>query len=161
MLDFTKWMMTNGLNELVDEYISRSKSILQRSQIKQYKDLNRAYNYELDVDRFRNECLNDSDFLFQYNSISHVINGLDQFYNILFEKLFVTVKETKSSLILFVFFGGTLVLMSFIISYGSIKSTKKILHEMSDSLFIIPKSTVNMVPQLKRFIETASFEDEE
>jgi len=159
-IDFTKDMMTAGLNELVDEYISKSKSILQRSQIKQYKDFNRIYNYELDIDRFRNECLDDADFLFQYNSISHVINGLDQFYNILFDNLFATVKETKSLMILFVFLGGVLVIISFIISYGSIKSTKKILQEMSDTIFIIPKSTVNMVPQLKRFIETASFEEE-
>ncbi len=159
MIAFTKSMMTNGFNELVDEYISKSKSILQRSQVAQYKDLDRVYNYELDKDRFRNKCLNDSDFLFQYKSISHVINGLDQFISILYDNLLVTAKETKTSMILYVFLGGTLVLISFIISYKSIKSNKKILQEMSDTIFIVPKSTINMIPQLKRFVETASFEE--
>jgi len=56
--------------------------------------------------------------------------------------------------------GVILISISFIISYRSIKNKNKILREMVDIIFIIPNSTVNMVPQLKRFIETASFEEE-
>ncbi|OUM60064.1 hypothetical protein PIROE2DRAFT_14256 [Piromyces sp. E2] len=153
-------MIKSPVNELIDEYLEKSKSILRRSLISEYKTENHIYHDKIDSTRFRKICLGDPDFLFQYKVITHCINGLDKFYNVLFESLFKTVRETTYNMIFLSIGGSLLVIISFLICYRSIISDHKILYEMVDIIFIIPKSTINMVPQLKRFIETASFEDE-
>ncbi|KAL6597662.1 hypothetical protein U3516DRAFT_564382 [Neocallimastix sp. 'constans'] len=159
-IGFTKIIVKLGLNELLEEYLDRSKSILKKSNIKKYKNEEHIYQYKYDINQFRNYCLNDADFRFQYETLSHCINGLDKFYVILFDTLFDELRSTMYTMVCCSLIGVILISISFIISYRSIKNKNKILREMVDIIFIIPNSTVNMVPQLKRFIETASFEEE-
>jgi len=148
------------MDELIDEYVEKSKMILERSRLNEHKGEDYIYHYEINPNIFKDKCLSDPDFLFQYKTITHCINGLDKFYTTLFESLFQTVRSTMLYLILFVLGGTILLVISFIISKRSIKSNQRILNEMVDIIFFIPKSTINMVPQLKRFIETATFEED-
>ncbi|ORY19336.1 hypothetical protein LY90DRAFT_677099 [Neocallimastix californiae] len=144
-IDFTKNMVKLGLNELIDEYLTKSKSILNKSQIKKYKNEKYIYHYEYENNRFKNYCLNDSDFRFQYEVISHCINGLDKFYTILFDSLFENVRSTIYTTIYCSLIGLVLLSISIIISRKSIKTSNKVLREMVDLIFIIPTSTINMI----------------
>ncbi|ORX87598.1 hypothetical protein BCR32DRAFT_147198 [Anaeromyces robustus] len=158
-IGFTKKVITSPMNNLIDEYLEKSKSILQKSLVGKYRTINHIYHSEVDNDRFRKYCLGDPDFLFQYKVITHCINGLDKFYNALFDSQFETVRSALYSMIIFIFIDSFLLFISYVISYRSIISNSKILCEIVNVVFLIPEDIINMVPQLKRFIDTASFEE--
>ncbi len=149
-----------GINDVIDEIVSEGLAILRSANIKKFRTEEHMYNEILDSsDRFINDAFKNPHFLFIYNMIDHIIAGCLKSEEVLFEHILNSIKTSIITIILLIIIGIILYLISFIISYKFMKAVNKILEELVDVIFIVPQSTINMVPQFKRFIETGSFED--
>ena len=47
-----------------------------------------------------------------------------------------------------------------IITYRTVIKTNEMMNEIVNIIFVIPTSTINMIPQFKKFVETGSFDEE-
>jgi len=161
ILDVTKSVVKLGLNELIEEFVDKAKSTLYNSHIHEYKTEEHIYGSIVEADqKYLLACFADGDFLFQFNIIDHLIAGLLKFDSILYDNLFETVKSTMLYLVFIIIGGVVLIIISFIISLRTIRRTSESLNELVNTIFVIPTSTINMIPQFKRFIETGSFDEE-
>ncbi|ORX50292.1 hypothetical protein BCR36DRAFT_57982 [Piromyces finnis] len=161
IIDVTKTVVKFGLNELIEEYIDKAKSTLHKSQIRDIKNEENIYGSIATLNNeFLLECFGNANFLFQHKVIDHLIAGLIKFDNILYENLFQSMKTTLYNLILIIICGIILIILSLIISLRAIRKTSETLNELVNMIFVVPTSSVNMIPQFKRFIETGSFEEE-
>jgi len=149
-----------GINSVIDEIASAGLAILRSANIKDYRTEEHMY-YEVSdcVDRFVNDAFNNPHFLFIYKIIDHIIAGCLKSEEVLFDHVLESVKSSIELLILMIAIGVVLYFISFIIAYRLMKNTNKILEELVNIIFIVPQSTINMIPQFKRFIETGSFEE--
>jgi len=160
-LDVTRNIIKLNLNELIDEFLTKAKSVLYKSHVHDYKNEDHIYNSNIESDMdFILKCFDDTDFLFQFYIIDHLGAGLLKYDKIVYNNMFTSIRSTILFLILIFFVGMFLIIVSFIISIRSIKKASQILNELVNMIFVVPTSTVNMIPQFKRFIETGSFEEE-
>ncbi|ORX63805.1 hypothetical protein BCR32DRAFT_251418 [Anaeromyces robustus] len=156
-------MLRIGLNDILDEYIEILKAILANVDLKKWKTEDHlygptttSYEYILKViDSFA-----DINFSFELNSINHIYSGLEKFDAIMFDLIFDSIKSTLSYLVIITIVGVILIIFAVIVGYKMITATNKTLTELVNVIFLIPQSTINMVPQFKRFIETGSFEEQ-
>jgi len=159
--DVTKSVALLGLNELIEEFVDKAKNILLQSHIKNYRNGEYIYHKVIDSPaEFKENCLNSNDFQFQTEMWEHVIGGLKKFDNFQYDDVFNSIKDAIIYILIIFGIGGLLVNGSFIMYYRSIIITNRILNELVNIIFLIPPNTINMVPQFKRFVETASFEEE-
>ncbi|OUM61736.1 hypothetical protein PIROE2DRAFT_12191 [Piromyces sp. E2] len=160
-IEVTKNIVKLGLNELIEEFIDKAKATLYGSHIIEFKNEDHMYGsiIESNLD-FILKCFDDGNFLFQFNTADHVIGALTKFDDLLYDNLFQSLKSVSLYLVFIVIGGTILIIISFFITYRTIKLTSDTLNELVNMIFIIPTSTINMIPQFKRFIETGSFEEE-
>jgi len=159
-LGFTKNAIKMHLNEFVDEMIERFKVILKSSKLKDFKTYDHMYKNIYDNTRLF-MAFQSSDFYFELVAIEHLFAGLEKFDTILYDMLFESIRSTMVYLIIIIFVGISLISLAFLIIYKMIKSTNENLNELVNLIFIIPPSTINMIPQFKRFIETGGADEEE
>ncbi|ORX47805.1 hypothetical protein BCR36DRAFT_355165 [Piromyces finnis] len=158
-IDYTKKMLKLSLNEFIDELCEKMKSILYSSNIKNFKTMDHMYKNIYDNTRLF-LAFGNVDFYFELLAIEHLFAGLEKFDAILYENLYSSIKSTMAYLVFIIFVGIILISIAFIMIYSMIKSTNERLTELVNMIFIVPPSTINMIPQFKRFIETSSFEEE-
>jgi hypothetical protein len=159
-IGFTKNAIKMHLNEFVDEMIERFKVILKSSKLKDFKTYDHMYKNIYDNTRLF-MAFQSSDFYFELVAIEHLFAGLEKFDTILYDMLFESIRSTMVYLIIIIFVGISLISLAFLIIYKMIKSTNENLNELVNLIFIIPPSTINMIPQFKRFIETGGADEEE
>jgi len=148
------------LNEFIDEMIEKFKSILHSSNPKEFKTYDHMYKNIYDNTRLF-LAYQDIDFLFELFAIEHLFAGLEKFDTILYDMLLESIRSTMMYLIAIIFVGVALISVAFLIIYRMIKSTNENLNELVNLIFVIPQSTINMIPQLRRFIETGGADDDE
>jgi len=159
-IGFTKNMVTLGINDVIDEIANAGLAILRQADIKEYRTEEYMYHEVLDsADRFLDVAFKDPNFLFIYHMTDHIIAGCLKSEEVLYDHVLEFVKSSLLTLILMVVIGVVLYFISFIITYNLMRNTNKILEELVNIIFIIPQSTINMIPQFKRFMETGSFEE--
>jgi len=106
------------------------------------------------------KCFNNTNFLFIDNSFPHIIGGLDKFGSALYEQLYKSIRSLTLYLIIIIIISLFVLTLTFFVTYRTILSILHSLNELVNIIFIIPTSAFNMVPPLKKFIETSSFEED-
>jgi len=154
-----------GMNEMLDEMAASGMSIVQAARIENYRTSNVLYRKDFPSSeelgkRFTENVLGNSDFLFIYKMLDHSMAALLKSESVLYNKMVASIKSTMIYLIYVILLDIVLYIVSFVTVYKSVKTTNKILDEMVNVIFIIPQSTINMIPQFKRFVETGSFEED-
>ncbi|OUM67884.1 hypothetical protein PIROE2DRAFT_58476 [Piromyces sp. E2] len=160
-IGFTKNIVQMGMNEILDEMINAGMAIVQSVNIKDYKTNENLYeNFLVGSKECIERCFMNPNFYFIYSILDHAIAALKKSEEVLFSNVMQSVRETMTYLIFIILLDIILFIVSFVITYRVMKSTNKILEELVNIIFLIPQSTINMIPQFKRFIETGSFEEE-
>jgi len=154
-----------GMNEMLDEMAASGMSIVQGARIENYRTSNVLYRKDFPTSeelskRFTENVLGNSDFLFIYKMLDHCMAALLKSEAVLYNKIVSSIRTTIIYLMYIVLLDIVLYILSFVTVYRSTKTTNKILDEMVNVIFIIPQSTINMIPQFKRFVETGSFEED-
>jgi len=161
MKGYTKTMVKRGLNALIDEYVDRAKAVLYHSSIKKSKSYEYIYQpltKPLGVSMLI--CVQQPEISFQIYTLPHILGGLTKFSNIMYDNVQESIRSIMLYIIVIFMITGGFVSGSFFLTFKIILKTKKSLEELANIVFLVPQSTINMVPQYKRFIETASFEEE-
>ncbi|ORX43646.1 hypothetical protein BCR36DRAFT_586578 [Piromyces finnis] len=148
------------MNEMLDEMATAGMSIVRSSILKNYKNMDHLYNSSVTPEDVLKKCFGNPDFYFLYKMLDHSLAAMIKSESILFENIKGSVKKIMMLLLLAIFGDIIFYITSFLIAYKDIHTTNKILNELVNIIFIIPQSTINMIPQFKRFIETGSFEEE-
>jgi len=147
-------------NESLDEFIEKIKAILSLSRIKKYKVPEHMYGKIENFVSLIFTAFAEPNFAYELSSVQILFDGLERFDAILYNDLFNSIRVTLLYLIIIIFIGIFFISISAVITYKMIKSTNEILNELVNMIFIIPTSTINMIPQFKRFVETGSFEED-
>ncbi|ORX48390.1 hypothetical protein BCR36DRAFT_405014 [Piromyces finnis] len=158
--DFTKGLVKTGLNNIIEEFLNKMKIIAYKSRIKDIKNEQYMYNNDHNYILKAINAYTCPEFLFELNVMQHIIGGLEKFDKIVYDKIYESIKAASSNLVLTTLLGILLITISSFITYRSVIDANKKIIELINVIFIVPQSTVNMIPQFKRFIETSSFEEE-
>jgi len=158
---YTKNMVKGGLNALIDEYVDKAKTILYQSNLKKCKSYDFIYKpLTTPIGISMMISVQNPEVSFQIYTMNHILGGLTKFSNIMYDNVQNTIKTIMLYIFAIFMITGGFVSGSFFITFKIILNTKKVLRELVNIVFLVPQSTVNMVPQFKRFIETGSFEEE-
>jgi len=153
-------MLKSGLNEIVDELIEKTKAILKTSNIEKYKNIETMYGPPENMILKVIDAYANGPFAFEIDSITHIFYGLEQFDDILYNNVYESINGTLLYLTFITIAGVISIVTASIVTYKTVIKTNEILNELVNVIFIIPQSTINMIPQFKRFIETGSFEED-
>jgi len=148
------------LDTIIDVLINKCKVILKKSRVKLYKTEDNIYG---EGENYVNKVLHAFDtpeFMFELYIVSHIFDGLVKFDNILYNTIFDSIHGTIIYLTFITMLGIVSITTATIITYRTVIKTNEMMNELVSILFIIPTSTINMVPQFKRFLETGSFDEE-
>jgi len=159
-IGWSKNMAIIYYNESLDEFIEKIKAILSLSRIKKYKVPEHMYGKIENFVSLIFTAFAEPNFAYELSSVQILFDGLERFDAILYNDLFNSIRVTLLYLIIIIFIGIFFISISAVITYKMIKSTNEILNELVNMIFIIPTSTINMIPQFKRFVETGSFEED-
>jgi len=159
-LSLTKNMLKQGLNEIIDELIQKSKSILSMTRIENYKNMDIMYGPPEDIFFKLINTFTHIEFQFSLDGMPHIFAGLEKYDHILYNNVYESINGTLLYLLCITMVGVISIVTASIVTYKTVIKTNEILNELVNVIFIIPPSTINMIPQLKRFIETGSFEED-
>ncbi|ORX56534.1 hypothetical protein BCR36DRAFT_395499 [Piromyces finnis] len=157
--DFTKEMVNFNVNELIDEYLDRARSILSRSDIRYEKTKVDPYSSKITLDNFREyrqRFLDDADCQFQYEIFDYIIGALQRYETIIYQILNNKIKNGIMFIVLFYLIGMLLIIFSILYTKNTIKNIKVCLTELINIVFIVPKSVVENSSEFKKFIETGN-----
>ncbi|ORX80700.1 hypothetical protein BCR32DRAFT_19092 [Anaeromyces robustus] len=160
--DVTQQILKIGINEIIDEYLDKLKAIIKSVDIKESRSIEHMYG-STDISSYIYKvfaAFADANFNFELNSINHIFAGLEKFDEIMYEIVFESIRSTLLYMVTITIVGIIIIGITIIISYRVIITTNETLNELVNVIFLIPQSTVNMIPQFKRFIETGSFEEQ-
>ncbi|ORX86353.1 hypothetical protein BCR32DRAFT_241069 [Anaeromyces robustus] len=161
-IDLTEELSKLNFDELIEEYIDRARSVLNRSVIKNQKTEQLMYNESITLDNFyeyRHRFIDDYDYLFLYDAFDYVIGGSIQYESIIYQILYTKVKDGIIYVIIFYLIGISLILFSIYYTYTLIKEINTTLRELINIIFIVPKSAIELAPEFKRFIENGYIDD--
>jgi len=85
---------------------------------------------------------------------------LVKFDNILYNNIFESIQGTILYLMFITIVGVISITTATIITYRTVIKTNEMMNEIVNIIFVIPTSTINMIPQFKKFVETGSFDEE-
>ena len=156
----TKNMLKSGLNGLIDEFLEKTKTILSKTNIKQYKTMDLIYGPQEDMLSKIIYAYSDNPFQFELDIIQSIFTGLEKFDDILYNNIYESINGILLYLTFITIIGVISIITASIVTYKTVIKTNEVLNELVNIIFIIPSSTINMIPQFKRFIETGSFEED-
>ncbi|OUM68445.1 hypothetical protein PIROE2DRAFT_58097 [Piromyces sp. E2] len=158
--EYTESIVKLGLNELIDEFLDKMKVILMKSKIKNIKNTQYIYYNDHNFIIKAISAYTTPEFLFELNIMQHILAGLEKFDSILYNNIYESIRTSVITLLIITIVGVVLIISAALMTYRTVVETNESLNELVDIIFIIPQSTINMIPQFKRFIETSSFEEE-
>ncbi|ORX77653.1 hypothetical protein BCR32DRAFT_270507 [Anaeromyces robustus] len=158
-IGYTKSLLILGINEIVDELVTSGTSIVNMAKIRNYKKDYDNVNNEITAEKFMNNCLGNPYYLFQFKMLDYILPTVLKLEGILYDKNVDTVKSTLFNMIYIIALGIILYIISSILTYKIVQSTNKTTNELVNIVFLIPQTTINMIPQFKKFIESGSFEE--
>lgn len=98
---------------------------------------------------------------FQNLTLQHIVSGLQEFDVLLLD--YVDNATKKSYIIVIILFVVSAIISPYIY-FTSLKKMAKVkmveMEELVNIVFTIPTSTINIVPQYRRFIETSEINDD-
>jgi len=159
-INITKNFVKLGVNEVIDELIEKCKAILKKSRVKNYKTEENIYG---EGENYINKVINafnSPEFYFELLIVQHIFDALVKFDNILYNNIFESIQGTILYLMFITVVGVISITSATIITYKTVIKANEMMNEIVNIIFVIPTSTINMIPQFKKFIETGSFEEE-
>lgn len=153
------------MNNLINEYLKRSKSLLEDVNIEYYRDIDKILNFKNKIEKKANKTIheinNNPILAFQSSTIKYITNGIETFEYLLFNEIISSIKGKYMPLLYIGFIIG--IILNTIIYEILVKTTinKKIkeIKELINTIFFVPLSVVNISPKFKRFIETGEIDD--
>jgi len=156
----TKNMIKKGLNEIIDELVQKCKAILSTTRIEKYKNIDIMYGPPEDIFMKLINTFTHIEFQFSLDGMPHIFAGLEKYDHILYNNVYESINGTLLYLLCITMVGIISIVTASIVTYKTVIKTNEILNELVNVIFIIPPSTINMIPQFKRFIDTGSFEED-
>ncbi len=153
-------MLKSTLNEIMDELLEKSKAILYKTKIEKYKTNEIMYGPPENMVPKLLNAYSGIEYQFELEAITHIFVALEKFDDIVYNNVYESINGTLLYLLLITMVGVISIVMASIVTYKTVSKTNEILNELVNVIFIIPPSTINMIPQFKRFIETGSFEED-
>jgi len=149
-------MLKLNVDQLIDEYLDKARSILHKSDIKYEKTEVDLYKASITLDNFkeyRQKYLEDNDYQYLYEIFDYIIGALQRYEAIIYEILYNNIKNGIICVIAFYLLGVLLILFSIFYTINLIKEIRISLKELINIIFIIPSSAVENSVEFKKFIE--------
>jgi len=163
-IGYVQDIVTLPLNDLIQENISRVHRLLREtdfSYLNSFSNLSYGGITKEKAVELIYEVKNNDILRFQNLTLNHIVNGLQEFDVLLLDYV---QSQTKSSYILVIILFVISAIISPYIYFTSLKKMAKVkmveMEELVNIVFTIPQSTINIVPQYRRFIETSEINDD-
>jgi len=164
-IGYVEDIVTLPLNDLIEESISRVHRLLRETDftyLSSYTDLSLGGGItKKKAVKLINEVKTNDVLRFQNLTLQHIVSGLQEFDVLLLD--YVDNATKKSYIIVIILFALSAIISPYIY-FTSLKKMAKVkmieMEELVNIVFTIPTSTINIVPQYRRFIETSEINDD-
>ena len=160
--DFTEELVKLNLDEMIAEYIDRSRAILRNSNLWYEKTQVDLYQPTITVDNcqeYRHKFFDDNDFSFIYDLFDYVQGTIQQYEAHIYDILYVKTKEGIIYIIMFYLIGMILFLVSIRLTIKLVKEINTSVKELINIAVIVPASIVDNTSSFKKFVEKGVFDD--
>jgi len=163
-IGYVQDIVTLPLNDLIQENISKVYRLLRETDFSYLSTYANLFAGGIDQEGARKilDTLHTNDVLrFQNLTMFHIITGLQEFDQLLLD--YVKESSDTTFLLVIILFICSAVISPYIY-FASLKKMAKVkmveMEELVNIVFTIPTSTINIVPQYIRFIETSEINDD-
>eukprot|EP00833_Pecoramyces_ruminatium_P005484 jgi/Orpsp1_1/1179516/evm.model.c7180000069650.1 len=163
-IGYVQDIVTLPLNDLIQENISKVYRLLRETDFSYLNSFSNLFAGGIDKEGAQKilDTMNTNDVLrFQNLTMFHIIAGLQEFDQLLLD--YVDNSSDNTFLYVIILFICSAIISPYIY-FTSLKKMAKIkmveMEELVNIVFTIPTSTINIVPQYRRFIETSEINDD-
>ncbi|ORX43142.1 hypothetical protein BCR36DRAFT_146999 [Piromyces finnis] len=163
-IGYVEDVVTLPLNDLIKENVSKVYRLLRETDFSYLNSIPNLFADEINKEKAVSliDSINTNDVLkFQNLTMNHIVSGLQEFDTLLLDYIGL---QTKSSYIFVIVLFIVSAVISPYIYFSSLKKMAKNkmieMEELVNIVFAIPTSTINIVPQYRRFIETSEINDD-
>jgi hypothetical protein len=163
-IGYVQDIVTLPLNDLIQENISRAYKLLRETDFSYLNSYTNLFAGGLTKQSAQNllETFRTNDVLrFQNLTMFHIVVGLQEFDQLLLD--YVEDSSETTFILVIVLFVVSAIISPYIY-FTSLKKMAKVkmieMEELVNIVFTIPQSTINIVPQYRRFIETSEINDD-
>jgi len=164
-IGYVEDIVTLPLNDLIEESISRVHRLLRETDftyLSSYSELAAGGGITKEkAVKLINDVKTNDVLRFQNLTLQHIVSGLQEFDVLLLD--YVDNATKKSYIIVIILFVVSAIISPYIY-FTSLKKMAKVkmveMEELVNIVFTIPTSTINIVPQYRRFIETSEINDD-
>ncbi|ORX86349.1 hypothetical protein BCR32DRAFT_290074 [Anaeromyces robustus] len=163
-IGYVRDIITLPLNDLIQENIARVYKLLRETDFSYLNSFENLFAGGITKEEATDIIyqINNNDVLkFQNHTMNHIISGLQEFDQLLLD--YVESSSTTTFIVMIVLFVVSAIISPYIY-FTSLKKMAKVkiieMEELVNIVFTIPTSTINIVPQYRRFIETSEINDD-